>query len=332
MALGTTGSAGQARHMREVQILRYAAFTADPDGGNAAGIVLDATGLSHDDMLAIAARVGYSETAFVTETRVRDLTVRYFSPLTEVPFCGHATVATAVALAERHGRGRFDFHTAAGVVPVEVGTGGDGAPVATLTSVPTRVTDLDPADLVSLLAALDWPADALDPALPPRVAYAGAHHPVVAVRERARLADLHYDVPVLTALMSARGWTTIQLVWRESADTFHVRNPFPVGGVYEDPATGAAAAALGGYLREQGAVPPDAVLHLSQGDDMGRPGRLTVRLHAGEPGVQVSGTAVAIPPDPAMPDSATPDTATPDTAMPDTAMPRPVSTVSPSPR
>jgi PhzF family phenazine biosynthesis protein len=126
------------------------------------------------------------------------------------------------------------------------------------------------------------------------VAYAGAYHPVVAVRDRARLADLHYDVPALTALMTARDWTTIQLVWRGSADAFDVRNPFPVGGVYEDPATGAAAAALGGYLRDLGLVPADAVLHLSQGDDMGRPGRLTVELIVGEPGVRVSGTAVAV--------------------------------------
>jgi PhzF family phenazine biosynthesis protein len=73
-----------------------------------------------------------------------------------------------------------------------------------------------------------------------------------------------------------------------------VRNPFPVGGVYEDPATGAAAAALGGYLRELGAAGPDATLHLSQGDDIGRPGRLTVTLVSGEPGVRVSGTAVPI--------------------------------------
>jgi PhzF family phenazine biosynthesis protein len=116
----------------------------------------------------------------------------------------------------------------------------------------------------------------------------------MAVTGRVRLADLDYDVPALTALMTARDWTTIALVWREAPERFHVRNPFPVGGVYEDPATGAAAAAFGGYLRELGIVGADAVLHLSQGDDMGRPGRLTVELRAGGPGVRVSGTAVPI--------------------------------------
>jgi PhzF family phenazine biosynthesis protein len=265
-------------------ILRYAAFSTDPSGGNPAGVVLDASGLSDADMLGIAAAVGYSETAFITADHGDgEYRVRYFSPLAEVPFCGHATVATAVAL----GPGEHRFRTNAGEVPVTV----DADRRATLTSVATSTAELAAADLGALLAALRWDAKELDPDLPPRVAYAGAHHPVIAVRDRGRLAELAYDVPALKALMEQRGWTTVQLVWRESADTFHVRDPFPVGGVYEDPATGAAAAAFGGYLRELGAT---GVLHLRQGDDMGRPGELTVTLAPGEPGVRVSGAAVPI--------------------------------------
>jgi PhzF family phenazine biosynthesis protein len=268
-------------------ILRYAAFSADPAGGNPAGVVLDARDLSDAQMLGVAAEVGYSETAFVTEDRGGgEHRVRYFSPLAEVPFCGHATVATAVAL----GPGEHRFVTNAGVVPVTV----DDAGRATLTSVAPHTTAVGADDRAALLAALRWDEADLDPALPIRVAYAGAYHPVVAARDRQRLADLDYDVPALTALMRARDWTTVQLVWRESAESFHVRNPFPVGGVYEDPATGAAAAALGGYLRELGLAGEDAELRLSQGDDMGRPGRLTVTLRPGEAGVRVSGTAVPI--------------------------------------
>jgi PhzF family phenazine biosynthesis protein len=263
-------------------IQRYAAFSTDPAGGNPAGVVLDAEGLSDSDMLGIAAAVGYSETAFLTEDRGGgEHRVRYFSPLAEVPFCGHATVATAVAL----GPGEHRFVTNAGVVPVTV----DRSGVATLTSVATSTAELSGDDLDALLAALRWDRADLDPELPPRVAYAGAYHPVIAARTRARLADLSYDLPVLKELMEARDWITVQLVWRESADTFHVRNPFPVGGVYEDPATGAAAAAFGGYLRERGTT---GVVRLHQGDDMGRPGLLTVTIEADRPGIRVSGAAV----------------------------------------
>ena len=272
------------------QILRYAAFSTDPAGGNPAGVVLDAEGLSDAEMLAIAADVGYSETAFLTGQRgPGEYRVRYFSPLAEVPFCGHATIATAVALAHRDGPGTFRLATNAGEVPVTV----DAELRATLTSVGTRVQPL--GSRAELLAALTFAEADLDPGLPPLVAYAGAFHPILAVQTRQRLAELDYDVPALKALMQARDWTTIQIVWRESADSFHVRDPFPVGGVYEDPATGAAAAALGGYLRELGLVADDATLHLAQGDDMGRPGRLAVTLVPGETGVRVSGAAVPIP-------------------------------------
>jgi PhzF family phenazine biosynthesis protein len=278
--------------MSDVEILRYAAFSDDPAGGNPAGVVLDASGLSEAEMQAIAADVGYSETAFLTEDRGAGVyRVRYFSPLAEVPFCGHATVATAVALADRRGPGTVVFVTGVGEVPVVV----DDRRRATLTSVDARVATLPGTDLRALLAALRWQEADLDPALPPRVAYAGAHHPVIAAASRSRLADLDYDVPALKALMEARGWTTVQLVWRAAPDRFDVRDPFPVGGVYEDPATGAAAAALGGYLRDLALVGDDAVVHLAQGDDLGRPGRLTVTLTPGERGVRVAGTAVPIP-------------------------------------
>lgn len=272
-------------------VLRYSAFSDRPDGGNPAGVVLDAAGMPDQEMLAVAAEVGYSETAFL----VGGDEIRYFSPLAEVPFCGHATVATAVALAERDGPGRVVLRTRSGAVPVATERDGEGRLAATLTSVPPRVAKLVPADLDEVLAALGWRPGELDPALPPRVAYAGANHPVLAAATRERLAALDYDFDRLGALMAAREWTTIQLVWRESGTIFHARDPFPPGGVVEDPATGAAAAALGGYLRELGLVAPPATVTIHQGDDLCRPSLLHVHIPADRPGIDVSGVAVPIP-------------------------------------
>lgn len=285
---------------QQPEVLRYTAFAGTPDGGNPAGVVLDAAGLGDNDMLAIAADLGYSESAFLTappEGLVgqagRAYTIRYFSPKAEVPFCGHATVATAVALAERIGSGELVFVTRAGTVPVEVTEEG-GTIRATLTSVEPHIEEIGDADLAEALAALDWPAADLDPAFPPRVAFAGARHLVLAAATRARLADLRYDFTRLEALMHRLDLTTVQLVWRESPTVFHVRDPFPVGGVVEDPATGAAAAAFGAYARELGLVDQDAVLTLHQGADLGRPGELTVTLRAGDPRVRVSGAGTRI--------------------------------------
>src|SRR4051812_12196131 len=117
-----------------MEILRYAAFTTVPEGGNPAGVVLDARGVPDQDLQDAATAVGYSETAFLlpVDGDPGSADVRYFSPLAEVTFCGHATIATAVAHAERHGPGPLRLNTRAGRVEVLTApTGPDGALQAT---------------------------------------------------------------------------------------------------------------------------------------------------------------------------------------------------------
>jgi PhzF family phenazine biosynthesis protein len=270
------------------EVLRYAAFTDRPEGGNPAGVVLDAAGLSDAEMLQIAADLGYSESAFLAGERLR-----FFSPLAEVAFCGHATIATGVALAEREGPGERVFETTHGPVPMGTRRDADGGIAATLTSVPPRVIDLADDDLDEILAALGWERADLDGDLPTRVGFAGVWHPIIGVATRERLRTLDYDYDRLGALMAARDWTTVQLIWREHDTHFHARDPFPPGGAVEDPATGAAAAALGGYLRELGLVTPPATVTIVQGEDMGRRSLLTVDITE-RPEIDVTGTAVVI--------------------------------------
>ena len=150
--------------------------------------------------------------------------------------------------------------------------------MATLTSVAPSVEPMSSDALEATLEALGWSPDVLDDALPPYVCFAGNHHPVLAVSSRQVLAGLDYDYPALAALMAEHDWTTMQLVHRERPDLFHARNPFPPGGVVEDPATGAAAAALGGYLRALGLVPHSRRVTIRQGEDMGRPSLLLVDI------------------------------------------------------
>ncbi len=282
------------------EILRYSAFTTVPEGGNPAGVVLDASGLDEPAMRAIAADLGYSETAFVTPGDGGALSVRYFSGgwvSIEVPFCGHATIATAVAYAERHGVGELRLDTAAGRIDVTTTVGADGLTMATLVSVTPAVDLVSRGELEEALAALRWSAQDLDPRLPPRVAFAGAKHLVLAAVTRERLADLDYDFDRLRALMESRDWVTVALVHRRTpaGTVFDVRNPFPTGGVVEDPATGAAAAAFGAYLRDEELVDLPARITIHQGDDLGRPNLLTVEVPAqAGSGIRVSGTAVPI--------------------------------------
>jgi PhzF family phenazine biosynthesis protein len=275
------------------EVLRYAAFTTNPKTGNPAGVVLNATGLTEQTMQAMAADVGYSETAFVARIAADTHNVRYFSPLAEVPFCGHATIATAVAIAEREGTGDLLFKTKAGDIPVQ--TVKQDTIVATLTSVPTHSRPATAEELKEALRSLNWPKEDLHPEWPPHVAFAGNDHLVLAARSRTRLATLNYDFEALKSLMLAANWTTLQLFWPESDEKVHARNPFPVGGVVEDPATGAAAAALGGYLKALNKVRTPRELTIIQGEDMGRRSELKITLTPTNPRVSVTGAATQIP-------------------------------------
>ena len=274
----------------ESTVLRYSAFTTDPAGGNPAGVVLDATGLDEASMLEIAGEVGYSETAFLFPRGEGEFDVRYFSPLVEVPFCGHATVASAVAL-ERTGTLRF--HTPAGLVEIAATPG-----KASLTSVPTSSTPASEEDVAEALRALGWSAEDLDPRYPVHWAFGGSRHLVLAVRTRERLAALDYDFDALGDLLRANEAVTAQLVHQRSEDVFDARDPFPVGGVVEDPATGSAAAAFGGYLRAIGQVGRQRSVTIHQGVDMGRPSLLEIAVSPDDPRVTVTGAAVRIPVEP----------------------------------
>ena len=153
-----------SREPTGVPVLRYAAFTHHGAGGNPAGVVLDAHGLDGDACLAIAKAVNYSETAFVTPatevmeadvdaTSPREFDVRYFSPLAPVAFCGHATIAAAVALADRDGVGSLVFNTLAGPITVDT-VHSPGGISATMASPPTSTHAADP-DVVAITPSAD---------------------------------------------------------------------------------------------------------------------------------------------------------------------------------
>ena len=133
--------------------------------------------------------------------------------------------------------------------------------------------------------------DELDDRSPPHIAYACNDHLILAAATRERLADLDYDFPALELLMTEQCWTTVHLFWAEAPTLFHARDLFPPGGVVEDPATGAEAAAFGGYLRALNLVPVPSRLIILQGQDMGAPSRLIVDLDDSAPGIQVTGRA-----------------------------------------
>ena len=275
-------------------VQRWAAFTDAATGGNPAGVVLDAGGLDDDAMQRIAAEVGYAETAFVTTTPDGARAVRYFSPIAEVPFCGHATVAAALALADTSGDGSVTFATAVGPVTITTATDARSRRTATFTSVQPRIEPLPDATVERALGALGLAPEHLDPRFPPMVAFAGNRHPVLVIADAGRFDGFRIDAGAARALMDEERWpATITVMHLAGEARWIARNVFPVGEIIEDPATGSAAAAFGGYLRALGLVPP-ATITIEQGAHVGRPGLLEVSIPP-HGGIAVSGTGVRIP-------------------------------------
>lgn len=274
--------------LQAMNIQRIAAFADGNTGGNPAGVVIVEALPDASQMQRIAAEVGFSETAFAARS-ADGWRVRYFSPESEVPFCGHATVALGAALAQAEGDGVFALQLNDAKVTVE-GWSRDGVVEAALQSPPTRSA---PASRRVLDAALDlfgYGETDLDPRLPPAMIHAGADHLLLALQSRAALSAMHYDLDAGRTLMRREGLVTIALVWAETPRRFHARNAFASGGVYEDPATGAAAAALAGYLRDL-RLPHGGAIDVVQGEDMGSRSLLhAVIPQARASSIRVSGT------------------------------------------
>lgn len=270
-------------------VLRIAAFSDGPKGGNPAGVWIGGALPATSEMQAIAADIGFSETAFAAPV-VDAWRVRYFSPILEVPFCGHATIALGAALALQHGDQTFKLKLNHANISVAGRREGETI-AAALQSPPTRSAPMDASLKEALMALFGYATNDLDMQIAPARIHAGADHAVLALKKRDALARMSYDFERGQELMEKTGLITVMLVATENSQLFHVRNAFAAGGVVEDPATGAAAAAFAGYLRDIG-WPHRGAIDIVQGEDMGM--RSLIRAEIDTPiggSIRVSGTA-----------------------------------------
>lgn len=294
-ALGHGSASSRVRRWPRIEpdtdmtLQKIAAFSDGNGGGNPAGVMLSPSFPSDAEMQRIAAEVGFSETAFVVPAG-QAWRVRYFSPEAEVPFCGHATIALGAALAWQHGDGVFPLSLSSAQITVEARRDGDLV-AAALQSPPTRSAPAPAALVADVLSLFGYRPDDLDSRIPPALADAGANHLVLALRSRSALAAMRYALDAGRVLMKREGLVTIVLAHAETPQLFHTRNPFAYGGVYEDPATGAATAALAGYLRDID-WPHGGAIDVVQGEDMGTTCRLRAEITPVRgSSIRVSGTA-----------------------------------------
>jgi PhzF family phenazine biosynthesis protein len=265
------------------------AFSDRPFAGNPAGVVLDAADLDAPAMQRIAGEMKHSETAFPLAEREpgAPMHLRWFTPESEVAFCGHATLATFHVLVEEaqrihvpeSGVIRTAFTCKSGRLNVELSRTRGSLRILIETPAsrfePVRV----PAEAV---AALGLVPEALDPELPPQRSVILEGNLYLAVRDRGALARCRPDGAALDGIgkrLGVAGVVVFTLAPAPGIDAA-MRCFFPGYGILEDPVTGSAAGQLGALIQLVRPQPLPRRLAFTQGDEMGRPGRVEVEVRA----------------------------------------------------
>ncbi|MET9956507.1 PhzF family phenazine biosynthesis isomerase [Streptomyces sp. NPDC006339] len=285
------------------------AFTPTPFSGNPAGVVLAADGMTDARMLALARELGHSETAFVlpADDTDHDVRVRFFTPTTEVPTCGHATVATHFARAVEYGlpSGALVQKTGTGLRQrVRIHRDGDRVRIGMHQGAATFGPELDGPRISRLLRALGAaPGDLADSGGPVQIVSTGHAKVLVELRDRATVDALRPDPAALTALSHDLDTNGFFVFTRDTGEEHLLtwsRMFAPAIGITEDPVTGNGHGPLGAYLLHH-ALEPAPGGHLSftgrQGAALGRPGEVDVHAETTPDGavrVSITGTAAVV--------------------------------------
>jgi len=283
------------------------AFTTIPNQGNRAGVVLDADDLTPTDMQAIAKQVNVSETAFVLQSSSPDydLEVRYFTPTKEVPICGHATIAThflRATLAQLPAM-TLRVKTGAGILPVDI-SATDGRYTIIMTQGPFQI---DPPLSIRMATrireALGLSTDDCEPTFPIQIVSTGHSKVMVPLTSRSRLNELTPNFDQLAQIspdINCFGYYVFTLDSPTPGTVLSGRMFAPAIGILEDPVTGNANGPAGGYLYHHGRLrelEKDGLIvyRALQGEAMGKPGIVEVRIHLDNhdiTNVQIAGAGV----------------------------------------
>lgn len=273
--------------MKRITIKQVDAFTTTPFLGNPAGVVTDANGLSEREMQFIAREMNVSETAFIlppTSSKA-DVRIRWFTPATEVPLCGHATIAGFHALAEekRLGMSRtrtyhFRLETKSGILPIEV----KKSKSKTLIRFGLPVPKFQRAKIAvrTLAKVLNISTSQFDKCLPIVVA-GNIYVPIERLGTILRMKPDFNRMLEVGSDEKIDGFSVFTTETVEPSSSIHSRFFAPYAGINEDPVTGSANGPLGVYLFEHGLLGKgDGTYRIvgEQGDAIGRKGRVLIEV------------------------------------------------------
>ncbi|MCT4607551.1 MAG: PhzF family phenazine biosynthesis protein [Marinisporobacter sp.] len=262
----------------QIKVYTLNSFGTSSNGGNPAGVVLNADSLSDENMQVIAKKVGFSETAFVQKSDVANFKVRFFTPSEEVDLCGHATIACFYVLANKGiiNSGKYKQETKAGVLDLEVKTDDT---ILMNQALPVFLEVIDKKEIAD---SLNIPPEEIASDLPIQIVSTGLKDILIPVKNLDTLLSMKPDFNKITEISKKYNVVGYHAFTLETKfdNTAHCRNFAPLYDILEESATGTSNGALSCYLFKYGKVSEENKEHLifEQGYSMNQPSEIRTSL------------------------------------------------------
>jgi len=295
--------------MKEVIVYQIDSFTKEKFKGNPAGVVLNAENMTSEEMQLVARELNNSETAFVFKSDSQeenfDYNVRYFTPTTEVPSCGHATIAALYAKAQEDQLDSctLTIKTQIGILPIHIERKNNDY----LITMTQGSFELSPAFDVpttqKIVQALGLTIDDLDKKCPLQIASTGHSKVMIGIKSNRVLNQLAPDLTALAKLskeIGCNGYFVFTFDTHEKDILTNGRMFAPAIGISEDPVTGNANGPLGGYLiQNKIKETADGIFEFTgkQGEAINRMGKVEVKVQVknNQPErISITGNAVGV--------------------------------------
>jgi len=262
----------------KLQVFTLNAFAKTENGGNPAGVLLNSDGLSDEQMLKIANKVGFSETAFVQKSDKADFKVKFFTPPAEVDLCGHATIATFYLLANRQiiQPSQYKQETKAGVLKIEILKDGS----VLMDQNPPKF--FDKIDKKPIAESLNISTEIIMDDLPIQIVSTGLKDIFIPIKSLSQLTQIKPDfekVKDISKKFDVIGYHLFALETKFGS-TAHCRNLAPLYDIDEEAATGTSSGALSCYIYKYGKITESQIndLIFEQGYSMNRPSEIRAKL------------------------------------------------------
>ncbi|HFJ9422255.1 TPA: PhzF family phenazine biosynthesis isomerase [Bacillus paranthracis] len=292
--------------MKTINVFHYDAFTNKPNMGNPAGIVLDADGLTEEEMQRIAEKVGFNETTFVLSSEVGDIRMRYFTPGFEMDLCGHGTVGTIFALRERgllEEKASLTIETKAGILPIQIGVNENGETFIKMRQAAPQFKEFT-GSKEKIAHSIGLEVNDLDVSLPIVYGSTGNWTVIVPVKNLDVCERMKPNNEVFPSVLKEIPNASIHPICLETYDEkvhMHGRHfSSAYAGTIEDPVTGTASGVMGAYYATYVEKDFDHEMELivEQGQEIHKDGRVTVYVTKDVENeklqIDIAGTAVYV--------------------------------------